>query len=70
MSDVKHLVSKNVSVQSCASDITSQLNDIDQIYIVYRKKDGDYCTSQCGDRCGLSFAIMLLQKELFDNLNG
>lgn len=63
MSKISHLISDHVSVQSCVADVLNEIDDIDEIYLVYRKKStGTYCENVCGDMKGLLFAILILQQ--------
>lgn len=68
MSDIKHLVSNHISPHSVLADAVEQINDIEQIYVIYKIRDGAWFESTCGDVSGQSFAIMILQKSALEKL--
>lgn len=61
MSEVKMLISKHVSPTSILAELQEALPNIDEVYVVYRRKDGTWIESLAGDLQGMSFAISILQ---------
>jgi hypothetical protein len=59
--DVPTLVSKHISPTSVLADLQDQLSDIEEVYVVYKLKDGTWLESVSGDITGIAFAIFCLQ---------
>lgn len=71
MSKMSHLISDHISVQSCVTDVLSQIDEIDEIYLVYRRKDTNrYYENMSGDVKGLLFAILIMQAYANNHLDG
>lgn len=68
---VTHLSSEHVSPQTVLTELQSRVNDIDEIFVVYRRKsDRLSYRLYCGTLSGLSFSILLLQRLAFKVLDG
>lgn len=63
MADIKHLVTKEITVRSVIADLCNIESEIDEIYIVVKTKDGQWVPSLCGDMAGLAFAALYLQQH-------
>lgn len=59
--EIKTIVPKHVSPTSVLAEVQSTLPDIDQIYVIYKSKDGTWFESVAGDLHGMSFAVLMLQ---------
>ena len=61
---VIHLVnSKDITVRSVIADLCNIEEQIDEIYVVVKTKEGQWAPSLAGDLGGLAFAILFLQDQ-------
>ena len=68
MSEIRHLISKDITPHAVLSHIQSVLDQIDQIYVVTKCKDGNWQEHHCGDLFGLNFATLIMQKHALEVL--
>lgn len=61
-SKVTHLVTRDITPRAVIADLRNIEDDIDEIYLVIKTKDGRWAPSLSGDLEGFAFAILLLQQ--------
>lgn len=59
---------KGISKHAIASDIQHSLEEIDELYVVMKYKNGDWGHSMSGDVQGLAFAILILSQYAQESL--
>ena len=58
------------SVHGVINSLTADLPQIEEIYVIVKRRDGGWYDSISGDTAGIAFAILLLQHVAAGSLNG
>lgn len=69
MADVTAFQSKDGSVLDIISNLSAHSHAIEEIYCVVKLKTGTVHEKMFGDRAGLAFAIIILQKYLMESID-
>lgn len=65
---MKPFIPKGISKHAIVSDLQHSLEDVEELYVVMKYKNGDWGHSMSGDVQGLAFAILILNQYALESL--